>query len=369
MFAMWIPIAAAADPALGAEVVVIGEFASMTGGMASFGHSTHQGLSLAIDEANALESGGRSFRLVVSDDRGTREGAAEAVEHLVTVEGAVVLVGEVASSLSLAGGAVAQQLGVPMVSPASTNGSVTTIGDRVFRACATDAYQGQMAAAFAAGPLKARTAVILSDASSTYSQVLTGSFERAFVARGGRVSATLPYQSGDTDFRLQLRALRKARPDVVFLPGLYTDVASIAVAAQDRGLDVTFVGADGWDSDGLVEAAGPAVEGAYYVNHFAADSPEPGVAAFVEAYQRAYGTVPDGLAALGYDAGRMVVDALRRAPTTSGADLAAALATVRGLAAVTGPLTMGPDRDPSKPMVVMQLRDGRASWAATVPPE
>jgi branched-chain amino acid transport system substrate-binding protein len=363
----WVSGAEAAEPDGTRVDVRIGEYASLTGSLATFGVSTDEGLRLAIDEANAAGAlPGRRLVLEVVDDGGTRDGAAAAVERLAA-SGVAVVVGEVVSQLSLAGGEVAQRLGVPMVSPASTVAGLTALGDRVFRVCAPDVHQGHAAAAFARGELDARAAVVVWDADAPYSRALEAAFTERFRALGGERVTSVPFRAGDTDLRAELKAVARARPDVVYVPTAYPDAAAIATAARSRGLRAPLLGSDGWDSATLVETAGSAVDGAYYVNHFAADDPRPEVAAFVAAYQRAYGRPPDVLAALGYDAGLVVVDALRRAPSTDGDALGRALSETHLPAAVTGPFTVGPDHDARKSMVVVQLRAGQPVWVASVP--
>ena len=147
---------------------------------------------------------------------------------------------------------------------------------------------------------------------------LAAAFRAAFDARGGRVLSELKYSEGDSDFSAQLTAIRPGQPDVLFVPGYYTDAGLIARQARALGIAAVLLGADGWDSPKLVEIGGEAIEGAYFSNHYSVDDPSPAVQAFVRSYREAYGAEPDSIAALSYDAARLIADAIRRAGSTEG---------------------------------------------------
>ncbi len=129
-----------------------------------------------------------------------------------------------------------------MVSPTSTNIEVTKKGDYIFRVCFIDAYQGRVLSTFARRKLKASTAAILTDTRSDYSVGLADSFRAAFTAAGGRIAAEAKYAEGDSDFSAQLTALRDFHPDVLFVPGYYTDAGLIARQARSLGLSATLLG-------------------------------------------------------------------------------------------------------------------------------
>ncbi|HEX3774361.1 MAG TPA: ABC transporter substrate-binding protein, partial [Polyangiaceae bacterium] len=130
-----------------ASEIVIGHYGSMTGSKAYFGQDTDRGIRLAIDEANAKGGVlGKKIRVVTLDTRGDSAEAANAVSRLIDVEKVSAILGEVSSSLSLAGGRVAQRRKIPMISPTSTNPTVTEIGDYIFRVCFIDPFQGYVGA-------------------------------------------------------------------------------------------------------------------------------------------------------------------------------------------------------------------------------
>lgn len=351
------------------SAILVGEYGSLTGSEATFGQSTHNGIMLAVEEVNAAGGiGGRLIEVKTYDTQGKTQEAGTAVTRLITDDKAVAVLGEVASSLSLAGGRVAQQYGVPMISPSSTNLRVTQIGDMVFRVCFIDPFQGFVGAKFAYENLGARKVAVLYDQGQAYSKGLSDDFKSAFLQFGGAIATEQVYSGGDQDFNAQLTAIRGTSPDAIYLPGYYTDVGNIALQARKLGLTAPLIGGDGWDSSKLAEIAGEAIEGCYYSNHYSHEEARPAVQAFVRKYQERYGQVPDGLAALGYDAAKLLFDAMGRAPSLKGADLAAAIAATTNFAGVTGTISIDENRNARKPAVMVQMRGGVPSYVATIEP-
>ena len=263
---------------------------------------------------------------------------------------------------------VAQQFGVPMVSPSSTNREVTEIGNMIFRVCFVDSFQGYVDAKFARENLKAQRAAILYDQAQAYSQGLKDEFKKAFVAGGGSVVVEQAYSGGDSDFSAQLTTIREANPEVIFLPGYYTDVGNIALQARKLGVTQPFLGGDGWDSAQLAKIAGPAIEGSYYANHYSHQEKRAAVQDFVKKYRAKYGTVPDGLAALGYDAASILFDSMKRAPSLSGKDIAKALGDIKNFAAVTGTISIDDKRNARKLAVVVVMTRGEPTYVTTIEP-
>ena len=341
------------------NIIRVGEFGSMTGTEATFGISTHRGIKMVIDDVNAKGGiKGKTLELITLDNSGKPEETVSVVTRLVTQEKVHVLLGEVASSRSLAAAPIAQRAGVPMISPSSTNPKVTEVGDNIFRVCFTDPFQGTVIAKFSAEELKAKTAAILVDKKSDYSVGLADFFKQAFIAKGGKIVDEQSYQGGDIDFKGQLTNIRTKNPDVILVPGYYTEVGLIVKQARDLGIKVPFIGGDGWDSPKLFEIGGPALVGSYFSNHYSVDDPDPMVRDFIKRYQDLYKEVPDGLAAMGYDAAMVLVDALNRAsdPTDKKA-IRDALAATKNFRGVTGVISIDDQRNASKPAVMLKIAD------------
>ena len=354
----------------GGDTILIGEFASLTGKEATFGMSSHEGTLLAIKEINAAGGVlGKQLELKTEDDQSKAGEPANVVNKLISKDGVVAVLGEVASSRSLEAAPICQENGIPMITPASTNPKVTETGDYIFRVCFIDPFQGTVMANFAANTLKAKKVAVFTDVKSDYSKGLAKFFKEGFVKTGGQIVSELDFNGGDKDFKGQLTAIKSSAPDAVFIPGYYTDVALICIQAKQLGLNVPLIGGDGWESEKLVELGGDAVEGHYFSTHYAADAAAPKVTAFVEAYKKEFnGKVPDCMAALGYDSVYFLADAIKRAETTEPAKLRDALAATKEFEAVTGKVTIDANRDAVKSAVILQVKDGKFKFVETVNP-
>jgi branched-chain amino acid transport system substrate-binding protein len=350
--------------------IVVGEYGSLTGGQATFGTSTHNGIMLAMDELNGAGGvNGRKFRVVTEDDQSKAEEAANAVSKLISQNDVVAVLGEVASSSSLAAAPICQKAARPMITPSSTNEGVTKVGDYIFRMCFIDPYQGEAMANYVTRQLNVKTAALLIDVKSDYSTGLAANFKKTFLANGGRIVIEQSYAQGDSDFRSQLTSIKGANPGVIFVPGYYNDIGQIAIQARDLGMKMPLAGGDGWESPRLIEIGGAALEGSFYSNHYHVDDPSPAVREFVQKYEQRFGAKPDSLAALGYDSARVLADAIKRAGTTAGPQLRDAIAATKNFPGVTGVITLGPDRNPiGKKLVVLEIKGGQLILKDVVDP-
>jgi len=338
-----------AAPALFAgEPVRIGFFMSMTGRDASFGEASLRGARLAVDGLNAAGGVlGRPVELVVEDDRSLAGESATAVKKLISRDRVVALVGECSSARTLEAASVAQAAGVPLVTPAATNPRVTRVGDEIFRVCFVDDFQGRVIAAFARRRLGLRRAALLVDSSAPYSIGLADAFARTFTALGGEIVAS---------------------QNALFLPGYYVAAGLVARQARELGMGVTLLGGDGFEAPQLLEIGGAALEGTYYSTHFAVENAGEASRGFVEAFCGRFGAAPNGLAALTYDAVRLVADAVRRAGSTDRAAVRRALAATRGFAGVTGLTTINAQRDADKDAAIITIRNGRQAFVEAIRP-
>jgi branched-chain amino acid transport system substrate-binding protein len=350
--------------------IVIGGYLSMTGSTADFGINTKRGADLAVKEINAAGGiKGRRVRFVVLDDQGRADEAASAVTRLIDVEGAVAILGEVASTLSLQGGRICQRKGVPMVSPSSTNEQVTLIGNNVFRVCFIDPFQGYVMARFARENLHLDRVAILQDNRSDYSIGLARAFTENFTRLGGTIVGQESFQAGETDFSAQLTTLKAADPQGLYIPAYYSEVGNIARQSRRLGMTATLLGGDGWDSPQLREIGGADIVGAYYSNHFAPDNPSPRAREFIEAYRREYDATPTGLGALGYDAAAIIMDAMKRSNEITPAAIRAELEATRDFAGVTGVLNFNATRDSVKPAVVLRVTEQGDVFETQIEPQ
>jgi branched-chain amino acid transport system substrate-binding protein len=352
--------------------IVIGMYGSLSGDGASFGQSSKEGTELAVEEINNAGGllGGRKFRLLIEDDQSRPDEASNAVTKLITQDKVVAVLGEVASRRSLAAAPVCQRYQVPMITPSSTNERVTEVGDYIFRVCFIDPFQGEVLAKFAFNDLKARRVAILKDIQQDYSVGLTDSIQKHFTGLGGEVLAPVSYSSGDADFRAILTQVRSQKPDAIFATGYYPEAAIIVRQARELGLNMPTLGGDGWVGDALRNGR-EALNGCYISNHYSADNPDPIVQNFVKSYRAKFSRDPDAIAALAYDAVKVLADAMTRANTTDGPRVRDALAQA-DVGGVTGRLKMNAQRNVDKPAVIQELvfenGDVRFVYKTTIEP-
>jgi branched-chain amino acid transport system substrate-binding protein len=353
------------------EPIRIGIFGDMSGATASFGMATYNGVKLAFDEINdAGGIDGRKIKIFLEDDKGVPEYAKSAVQKLISEKEVHAILGETASSNTLAAAPIAQEARIPMLTPSATNPWVTEVGDYIFRACFIDPMQGEAMAKFAFNDLKLRRVAIISDANSNYSKGLSNSFKNTFTRLGGKIVTEQIYLPSDMEFKAQLKTVRKLKPDAIYLSGYYGEVGMIVREARQLKMNMPILGGDGWDSPELWKLGDGALDNTYITNHYADRNPSIAVQNFIKKYKAMYETNPDSLAALGYDAAYMLADAFRRARSTDGKKVRDALAQTKDFSGVTGKTTLNAERNAIKPVVILKLntRDNVFDYRSTIAP-
>jgi len=358
-----------------ANDIKIGANFELTGGQATFGQSSLNGVKMAIKEVNAAGGVlGKQLTLFTADNKSEPSESTNAITKLITQDKVVAVIGAVTSGSSMAASPVSEANKIPFISNTATNPKVT-VGDDgkvkpfAFRACFIDPFQGTVMANFAANSLKVKTAAIYGDQSSDYAKGLAKFFEEGFVKAGGKIVSNEAYLQKDKDFKSTLTKIKASNPDVIFVPGYYEEVGLIVKQARELGYKGPIIGGDGWDSPKLVEIAGKeALAGTYFSNHYAADDKDPKVVKFVETYKKDYGQVPDALAALAYDATMMLVDAIKRANSAEPQKIRDALEQTKNLQVVSGSITLDKDHNPVKSAVVIEVKDGNLVFKEKVNP-
>lgn len=353
-----------------AEPIRVGHIASLTGKEAAFGVATRKGILLATEEINAAGGVlGRPIEYLVEDMESKPGEAATATKKLISRDKVVVVLGANASSNSLEAAPICQRERIPMMAISSTNPAVTEVGNYIFRICFIDPFQGAVLAKFARDSLHAQRLALLTSAGAPYSIGLSRVLRERFAALGGQIVAEQKYAEGDKDFRAQLTTIRAEQPDVIAATGYYTEAALICIQARSLGMNVPIIGGDGWEAPQLTELGGAAVEGTFYSTYFSADNTAPAVREFVRRYQaRWHGEKPEAVSALGYDAMRLVADAIRRAGTTESGPLRDAMAATRDFPGVTGRTTIDEHRNSAKAAVMLVVRHGRTEFYESITP-
>jgi branched-chain amino acid transport system substrate-binding protein len=366
------------------EPIRIGVFQSLTGAEASFGQDVMKGIEMAMKEINA--QGGvlvkwskknslrRPLEIIVRDNQSKPGETSAIARELISRYRVVALIGEVSSGRTLEAAPIAQRYRVPLLANSASNDRVTKIGNYVFRISYRDSQQGEVLARYIY-LLGKRKAALLVDSSRDNSATMADSFKKQFVALGGDIVERQSYNAHDKDFQAQVTTIKNSGADCLFLPGVYTECATIMKQARSLGLNLSTFGGDSWDSPVFVNVAGKAAEGAVFTNSFSADDPDPTVQSFVRSYRSKYGkdAKPVALAVTGFDALKLMVNAIERT-RVDGPDfnlkdpgklkrfrhaIRDALAGTWNYRAVSGSITFNKNGDPAKAMVLLRVCHGR----------
>lgn len=361
-----------------AKEVKIGLNYELTGPVASYGEASVQGILMAFDEIN--EAGGINGMKIVPVKVDNKSDAAEATSlatRLMTQENIVACLGPATSGNYQATIPEAMGNGIPIISASATaDDGVTvdkngTVNDYVFRLCFNDSFQGITMANFASDNLKAKKAVVIKDTSSDYAKGLAENFITTFKKSGGEIVAEEGYVSKDKDFKAILTKIASKDFDVIFLPGYYQEAGLVIKQARELGIDAPVLGADGFDSPVLLELAGAdALNNVYFSNHYSSLDQDPLVQNFITAYkEKNDGAEPGAFQALGYDLGKFIADAIKRAGSDDPEAIKDALAATKDFAGVTGSFSMGKDHNPIKSIVVIGLENGVQATSVKVDPK
>ncbi len=358
-----------------ANVIKLGGNFELTGSVANYGNQAVNGIKLAIKQANAAGGiMGKQITLVLADNKSEAAEATNAATKLITQDKVVAIFGPATSSNTLATVQVSQDNKVPVLTPTGTNEKITVDNGKTrpyaFRSCFIDPLQGTIMANFASNTLKAKTAVIYIDNSSDYSKGLAQSFETLFTQNGGQVLGKEAFLQKDQDFKSTLTKIKALNPDVVFLPAYYEEVGKILKQAREMGMNMPFLGTDGWDDSKVVEIAGVApLNNSFFSSHFSSQDTDPNVVKFIDAYKQEYNQEPSVFSALGYDAGLLMIDAIKRANSTDPAKIREALEQTKNLQLSTGLVTIDANHNPIKSAVVIEMKDGKQVFKEKVTPK
>lgn len=354
------------------DTIKVGANFEITGNVANYGTTARDGFKLAIKEAN--EAGGvngKQITIVEADNKSDPAESANAATKLISDDKVVAIVGPATSGAVQAESQIATENKIPIIAPCATSPDITVENGQVkpfvFRGCFIDPLQSNTMANFAFNELKAKTAVIYLDSSTDYSKSLAEVFKNKFEALGGKVVMQEAFVAKDQDFKATLTNIKTANADVIYVPAYYEEVGKIVKQARELGITQPILGVDGWDDTKVVDIAGAdALNNTYYVTHYI--DTDPDVKAFVDSFTKEYGHAPGVFAALGYDAGKMLVDAIKRAGSTDPEAIQKALAETKDLQVGTGKLTVDEDHNLIKNAFIIEMKDGVKTLKERVTP-
>ena len=315
------------------KVVKIGVFEPLTGDNGAGGKQEVLGMQYANYVQPTVDINGETYKvqLEVVDNRTAAENGPSAAAELVN-KGVSIVLGSYGSGVSMAGGTVFAEAGVPAIGVTCTNPQVTSDCDVYFRICFLDPFQGTVLANYAYKELGVDTAYLLGMLGSDYDQGLIYYFTQAFEALGGTVVAE-NFPEGNANFVSYINNAKSAGAGVIFCPVSINYAQLIVEAAAAQGFEGAILGSDTLDSNMVVEAA-KGTNTKLYVTTF---YQEGGAPEFDKGIKEWINANPDALTnnggndmiaavtAMGYDAYFTALEAIKAAGSTAPADILAAL--------------------------------------------
>ncbi len=352
----------------------------MTGDIPAVGASCKNAAQMAVQEINdagGFQFGEKKYKvdLIIEDNAGKADQSVSAAQKLITQKKVVAIVGPNASRYALPASEIAESSKVILITPWSTTPK-TTLDSKtglpknyVFRSCFIDPFQGRVVAKFTLEKLKLKKAAVLYDVASEYNKGIAEIFKEVFEKNGGKVVAFETYTTNDKDFSSQLTKIKRAAPQVIFLPNYYSEVPLQIQQAKRLGIKVPFIGSDSWGSEELLKLCGKDCDGYYFSTHYAADASTEVTKKFIESYKAKYGSTPDDVAALTYDSFGLLWQALKSAGKNDRQAVRDALAKIPQYDGVTGTMQFKEGSgDPIKSAVILKIIDGKFTWFANAKP-
>jgi len=353
-----------------AETLKVGFDIPLTGDIPQVGESSKYAAEMLkeqINSAGGIKVGDKTYQLefIYEDNESKAESATAAGLKLITQDQVLAIIGPQASKQAVPAGEICNSFKTPMISPWSTNPQTTLDRPYVFRACFLDPFQGPVAANFVTQEFGAKKAAVLYDIASDYPKGLAEYFKTAFekIHGPGSVVAFETFTTKDRDFSAQLTNIVKSDADVLFLPQYYDEVPLIVKQAQELGWKKPVMGSDSWGSAELMKLCGEACYGYFFSTHYAAAGAKGATKEFIDQYKAKYGYVPDDVAALTWDATRLLLQAVQNTNGLSG-DLEKdrdavknQLGMIKDFEGITGKMTFTPEGDPIKCAVIVKISD------------
>jgi ABC-type branched-subunit amino acid transport system substrate-binding protein/predicted negative regulator of RcsB-dependent stress response len=359
----------------------------LSGKAAPFSNDVLAGIQLAV-ELNKDRVTGTSVGLIVKDYESDRPTFLDDLSQLLTDDHPIAIIGPLLSKSLPVMAELAERTKTPLITPTATIPNVRRLGGYVFSTAITYSMQAKRLAAYATGEQGYRRFCILYP-ETTYGRELARLFAQEIQEHDGEIIAMESYKEGETDFNAQLRRMKTEdlkkyglsvpvdptkvtgkqtkldkkvlyTPgfDAIFVPGRAQEAGLIAAQLNFHDMKVPFLGANGWNSPDFARTADQSIDGAIFVDGFFVDSPNPNVQDFVNRYKKRFQTTPTLFAMQGYDAAKLVLEAIRRG-ATSGEAVREYFMTQRDLPTMLGPTSFGPDGTLNRPLFLIQVKRGR----------
>jgi len=353
-------VAGAADP------IKLGSILSLTGSYATIEDPALKGAKLAIKQANAAGGvKGQQIELIQYDGKSTLADIANAAQRLVHEDKVTAIIGVCDSGFYLASAPIAQDAGIPYLDIGGTVPNLPEqIGEFAHMMPFGDDYQAYVAAEFALKDLGGKSAFLLRDSDTDYTNAIADFFTERFQKAGGKIVEESSYHTGDTDYSSHITKIRGTdpAPDFIYAAMNPGDDATFVRQAREAGVKIPIIGGDAFDNADLVKNAGAGnTVDVYFTTHMAMTNDNPVVAKFIEAYQAEYGTPPENaFAGLGYDSANLMIEAMNKSGDLSSKAINDAIFTITAFNGVTGNADFSnPKRAPDKEVTIIAVKDGK----------
>jgi ABC-type branched-subunit amino acid transport system substrate-binding protein/predicted negative regulator of RcsB-dependent stress response len=359
----------------------------LSGKLAPFASEVLSGIQLAV-EANRDRAGSASVGLIVKDFESDNASFLDDFSELLNTDRPLAVIGPLLSKNLPVMAELAERAHIPLITPAATFPNVRRLGNYVFSTALTYQLQAKRIAAYAIKEQGFRRFCILHP-DTTYGRELARLFAQEVRQHEGEVIAIESYKEGEADVSAQLKRMKAedlkryglSLPvdqtklagkltkldkkifytpgfDAIFIPGRAADAGLITAQLNFHDMKVPFLGANGWNSSDFARTDDSSIDGAVFVDGFFVDSPTPTVQDFVGRYKKRFQTNPTLFAMQGYDAAKLVIDAVRNG-ASSGEAVHDQLLTQPDLSSLAGPAAFGPDGTLNRPLFLIQIKRGR----------
>jgi branched-chain amino acid transport system substrate-binding protein len=246
------------------EAIKIGFIGPLTGDVANFGQNAKAAVELAVDRINSERGiNGKKLEVIYEDGKCDPKEATNVVNKLVNIDKVSIIVGGLCSGETLAAAPIVEQSKVVLLSYCSSNPNITNAGDYVFRDFPSDNFQGKYGAEFVFKKIGAKKTALLyclNDWCTGLKDVFKGEYKKL----GGEIVLEEGFEVSNRDFRTIFAKVKKANPDLVYLPSMTEAAITALKQAKELGLNVKFLGGDAWDDPKIVKEAGEAAENIMY---------------------------------------------------------------------------------------------------------
>jgi branched-chain amino acid transport system substrate-binding protein len=342
--------------------IPIGAVWSMTGAAAIYGSSQKNASELAIEQINKSGMlGAAKIKLITEDDRSTKEGAITAFDKLIKEYKVVAILGPTLSNSAKAADPIAQAAKVPVLAVSNTAGGIVEMGDFIFRDSLPEMLVQPNTIRETKNKLGFKKVAILYGNDDVFTKGGYDAFKKALNDQDIQVLATETFNKNDSDFSAQLTKIKGLKPDAIIVSALAEEAAGIMSQGRQLGIpeSVPFIGGNGFNSPKLAQLAGPAAEGAITGAAWLISNDTPGNKAFVEEYNKKYGSNPDQFAAQAYTGVYILANAIKTVGSSDSTAIRDAMAKIKDLDTVLGKFSFDPNREPVHSPVVQIIKNGK----------